>query len=83
MLSIGTTGTIYVAVEPQDGRKGIDGLTSCSTARPVWAERRRTHPAGVPLEDEYLGPRPCVPHSRRAVLTPSPLIGGGGAGGSA
>ena len=26
MLSIGTTGTIYVAVEPQDGRKGIDGL---------------------------------------------------------
>lgn len=26
MLNIGTTGTIYVAVEPQDGRKGIDGL---------------------------------------------------------
>ena len=26
MLNIGTTGTIYVAVEPQDGRKGIDSL---------------------------------------------------------
>ncbi|HEY2910307.1 MAG TPA: IS66 family insertion sequence element accessory protein TnpB [Gemmataceae bacterium] len=26
MLTIGTTGTIYVAIEPQDGRKGIDGL---------------------------------------------------------
>lgn len=26
MLTIGTTGTIYVAVESQDGRKGIDGL---------------------------------------------------------
>jgi transposase len=26
MLSIGTTGIIYVAVDPQDGRKGIDGL---------------------------------------------------------
>jgi len=27
MLTIGTTGHIYVAVEPQDGRKGIDGLS--------------------------------------------------------
>jgi hypothetical protein len=26
MLNIGTTGTIYVAIDPQDGRKGIDGL---------------------------------------------------------
>jgi transposase len=26
MLTIGTIGTIYVAVDPQDGRKGIDGL---------------------------------------------------------
>jgi transposase len=26
MLTIGTGGTIYVAVDPQDGRKGIDGL---------------------------------------------------------
>lgn len=26
MLTIGTTGRIYLAVEPQDGRKGIDGL---------------------------------------------------------
>jgi transposase len=26
VLNIGTTGIIYVAVEPQDGRKGIDGL---------------------------------------------------------
>jgi transposase len=26
MLTLGTTGTIYIAVESQDGRKGIDGL---------------------------------------------------------
>ncbi len=26
MLNIDTTGTIYVAVDPQGGRKGIDGL---------------------------------------------------------
>jgi hypothetical protein len=26
MLTIGPTGTIYLAVVPQDGRKGIDGL---------------------------------------------------------
>ena len=26
MLTMGTTGVIYVAVDPQDGRKGIDGL---------------------------------------------------------
>ena len=26
MLTLGPTGTIYVAVDPQDGRKGIDGL---------------------------------------------------------
>lgn len=26
MLTLGTAGTIYVAIEPQDGRKGIDGL---------------------------------------------------------
>jgi transposase len=26
VLNIGTTGTIYLAVDPQDGRKGIDGL---------------------------------------------------------
>ena len=26
MLNVGTTGTICVAVEPQDGRKGIAGL---------------------------------------------------------
>jgi len=26
MLTLGTTGVIYVAVDPQDGRKGIDGL---------------------------------------------------------
>ena len=26
MLTLGTTGTIHVAIEPQDGRKGIDGL---------------------------------------------------------
>ncbi|MBX9708074.1 MAG: IS66 family insertion sequence element accessory protein TnpB [Caulobacteraceae bacterium] len=26
MLTLGTIGTIYVAIEPQDGRKGIDGL---------------------------------------------------------
>jgi transposase len=27
MLTLGLTGTIYVAVEPVDGRKGIDGLS--------------------------------------------------------
>jgi transposase len=26
MVTLGTTGTIDVAIEPQDGRKGIDGL---------------------------------------------------------
>ena len=26
MLTIGPTGTIYLGVAPQDGRKGIDGL---------------------------------------------------------
>ena len=26
MLSLGLTGTMYVTIEPQDGRKGIDGL---------------------------------------------------------
>lgn len=26
MLNIGTTATISLAIEPQDGRKGIDGL---------------------------------------------------------
>ena len=26
MLNLGHTGTILVAIEPQDGRKGIDGL---------------------------------------------------------
>jgi transposase len=26
MLSVGTTGNIYLGIEPQDGRKGIDGL---------------------------------------------------------
>lgn len=26
MISLGMTGTIYLAVQPQDGRKGIDGL---------------------------------------------------------
>lgn len=32
MLTLGTTGAIYVAVEPQDGRKGIDGLAGVVTA---------------------------------------------------
>lgn len=27
MLTLGLTGTIYAAVEPVDGRKGIDGLS--------------------------------------------------------
>lgn len=26
MLTLGTTGHIYLAIDPQDGRKGIDGL---------------------------------------------------------
>ena len=32
MLTLGTTGAIYVAVDPQDGRKGIDGLAGVVTA---------------------------------------------------
>ena len=32
MLTLGTTGTIYLGVEPQDGRKGIDGLAGVVTA---------------------------------------------------
>lgn len=32
MLTLGTAGAIYVAVEPQDGRKGIDGLAGVVTA---------------------------------------------------
>lgn len=32
MLSLGTTGAIYLAVDPQDGRKGIDGLAGVVTA---------------------------------------------------
>lgn len=32
MLTLGTTGAIYLAVEPVDGRKGIDGLAGVVTA---------------------------------------------------
>lgn len=32
MLTLGATGGIYLAVEPQDGRKGIDGLAGVVTA---------------------------------------------------
>lgn len=32
MLSLGATGTVYLAVEPQDGRKGIDGLAGVVSA---------------------------------------------------
>ena len=32
MLTLGTTGAISVAVEPQDDRKGIDGLAGVVTA---------------------------------------------------
>lgn len=32
MLTLGTTGAIFLAVEPQDGRKGIDGLAGVVTA---------------------------------------------------
>ena len=35
MLNIGTTGTIYVAVESQDGRKGIDGLAGPDYSLPL------------------------------------------------
>ena len=31
MLTLGTTGAIFLAVEPQDGRKGIDGLAGVVT----------------------------------------------------
>ena len=33
MLTLGLTGRIWVCVEPQDGRKGIDGLAAAVTAR--------------------------------------------------
>lgn len=32
MLTLGTTGAIHLAVEPVDGRKGIDGLAGVVTA---------------------------------------------------
>ena len=32
VLTLGTTGTIYLGVEPQDGRKGIDGLAAVVVA---------------------------------------------------
>jgi transposase len=32
VLTLGTTGAIFLAVEPQDGRKGIDGLAGVVTA---------------------------------------------------
>jgi len=32
VLTLGLTGAIYLAVEPQDGRKGIDGLAGVVTA---------------------------------------------------
>ncbi len=32
MLTLGATGAIYLAVEPQDGRKGIDGLAGVVNA---------------------------------------------------
>jgi transposase len=32
VLTLGTTGAIYLAVEPADGRKGIDGLAGVVTA---------------------------------------------------
>ncbi len=32
MLTLGLTGRIWVCVEPQDGRKGIDGLAAAVTA---------------------------------------------------
>jgi transposase len=32
VLTLGTTGRVYLAIEPQDGRKGIDGLAGVVTA---------------------------------------------------
>ena len=32
MLSLGLTGRIYMCVEPQDGRKGFDGLAAVVTS---------------------------------------------------
>ena len=32
MPTLGTTGTIYLGIEPQDGRKGIDGPAGVVTA---------------------------------------------------
>ncbi len=33
MLTLGLTGRIWVCLQPQDGRKGIDGLAGVVTAR--------------------------------------------------
>jgi transposase len=33
VLTLGLTGRIWICVEPQDGRKGIDGLAAAVTAR--------------------------------------------------
>jgi transposase len=35
VLTLGLTGRIWICVEPQDGRKGIDGLAAAVTARLV------------------------------------------------
>ena len=32
MLTLGATGAVYLAVDPQDGRKGIDGLAGVVAA---------------------------------------------------
>jgi transposase len=34
VLTLGTTGAVYLAVDPPDGRKGIDGLAGVVTAAP-------------------------------------------------
>jgi transposase len=33
VLTLGLTGRIWICVEPQDGRKGIDGLAAAVTSR--------------------------------------------------
>jgi hypothetical protein len=38
MLNLGLAGTIHLAIEPVDGRKGIDGLAG--VVRPPWATTR-------------------------------------------
>ena len=57
MLTLGTTGRIYLAVDPQDGRKGIDGLAGVVTAFFIPLHDRK---GGSPLHSLEHGLHPYV-----------------------